>query len=104
MWKRLILGILVFGAAAVGPPAQALTICADRGRIVDLLKEAHTEKLRGIGLQSPYEMVEVWSSDETGSWTILVSHADGHSCVLGSGLDFEWGLSNQDRDNEDPAS
>ena len=34
-------------------------------------------------------MIEVYSSDETGTWTILVTRPDGTSCLLAAGQRWE---------------
>ncbi len=44
----------------------------------------------GAGLQSPTSLIEIWSSDETGSWTMLLSKADGTSCVIASGVSWQF--------------
>ncbi|WP_419740610.1 hypothetical protein [Ruegeria sp.] len=32
--------------------------------------------------------MEVWTSRETGSYTVLVTHANGLSCIVAVGTDF----------------
>ena len=33
-------------------------------------------------------MMEIWASDETGTFTVLLSHANGITCVVAAGTDF----------------
>ena len=34
-------------------------------------------------------MVEIYASDASGSWTILVTRPDGAACIVASGQHFE---------------
>jgi len=85
MFKRIVTTALIFGMAAIAPPARAQSGCADRARIVRLLADDFRETPRGIGLKSYTEVIEVWASAKTGTWTLLLSNADGLSCVIASG-------------------
>lgn len=89
MFKRLILGIFVFGMLALAPPAEAMAICDDRQAIVDHLATEFSESLKAIGLQSGEKLFEIWSSDAKGSWTIVMTNAEGRSCIMASGWSFE---------------
>lgn len=89
MFKRTMSAALVFGAVATAPPAAlAQSNCAPRDILVERLKERYAETLKGGGLQNANVMLEVWSSDSTGSFTVLMSRADGISCVVASGQDW----------------
>ena len=87
MYKRLFTAAIIFGAAALAPPAlaQSPPMCLERSQLTEALQEAYHESPRGAGLQSPYQMLEIWSSPETGSFTVLVTRPDGISCVVASG-------------------
>ena len=84
MYKRIITAGLLFGMACTGPPAHAMT-CMPRAELVSKLTTAYTETLTARGLQNARSIVEIWASAETGSYTILVSRADGISCILSAG-------------------
>jgi len=90
MFKRTVTAALVFGTLALAPPAQAMTICAQRSVIVEKLESGFHESYQGAGLQSATSLVEIWSSEETGSWTMLLSKADGTSCVIASGMSWQF--------------
>ena len=87
MYKRLFTSALIFGAAALAPPAAAqnLIMCAERVGLIKVLQEKYQELPRGAGLQGPERMIEIWTSSETGSFTVLVTRPDGISCVVASG-------------------
>jgi len=90
MFKRNVTAALVFGALALAPPVHAQSICAERDTIVERLKNRYHESYQGAGLQSTTSLIEIWSSEETGSWTILMSKADGTSCVVASGMNWQY--------------
>ncbi len=85
MFKRLISAGLVFGMACTAPPVQAQVACAARNVVTSRLEAIYDERLRLTGLESAERIVEFWASDQTGTWTILLTNADGTSCVAASG-------------------
>ena len=98
MFKRLFATALVLGAAALAPPAAqaqsglsltaqptAGVTCAPRAQMIRQLEKKFGETKHGVGLVSAQQAFELWSSDRTGSWTMLVSRADGMSCIVASG-------------------
>lgn len=73
--------------AAIRAEAQtARPACGDRAVIVERLVTRWGETMAGGGLQSATVVIEVWRSEETGTWTILQSHANGVTCVVASGV------------------
>jgi hypothetical protein len=81
---------LIAGAAGLGFAAapsfaqsagQAQTACGQRDAIIAQLQDKYQESHRASGLQSGTEMVEVWASEGSGSFTILVTRANGISCI-----------------------
>ncbi|MFQ5622811.1 MAG: hypothetical protein ACE5FS_05375 [Paracoccaceae bacterium] len=66
--------------------AQAQTPkCAERARIVAQLQSRFGEKQVGMGMQDTRAVVEIFVSPESGSWTILVTRANGVSCMAAAG-------------------
>ncbi|MEM9476868.1 MAG: hypothetical protein AAGA71_16350 [Pseudomonadota bacterium] len=82
--------ITTLAAAAVTIPtlAQAQQFCADRQAITDRLKTGYGEAYAGGGLRNGNSVFEIWKSDEKGTWTILMTMADGRSCVMASGTNW----------------
>jgi len=82
---------LSLGIAAVGlgaSQAHAQSACAARGIIVERLQDRFGEGLAGGGLQSAQQVIEVWSAPETGTWTLLMTRANGTSCIVASGTNW----------------
>jgi hypothetical protein len=90
MFKRTFTAALVFGAAALAPPANAdeKQVCLDREILVRSLEARYQETLQGAGLQSPQLLLEVWSSGVSGSFTVIVTNANGKSCVVAFGQNW----------------
>lgn len=88
MFKRLCSTAIIFGAAALAPPlpahAQSST-CLPRTALVEQLERRYHEHLTGAGLQNPEQLIEVWASSETGSFTIFITRPDGVSCIVATG-------------------
>ena len=90
MFKRLLGLALTFGMAATAPPAFAAT-CGTRDSVVDQLQSKYSEQLKFGGLQETRgakSVMEVWSSPESGTFTVLLTQANGISCIVAAGTDF----------------
>lgn len=77
------LTLLTLPAQAAGPA------CASRGALVERLSSQFGETRRGIGLGTQGRIVEIFASEATGSWTIVVTLPDGRACLMASGLNWE---------------
>ncbi|MGR3617145.1 MAG: hypothetical protein ACU0BB_14025 [Paracoccaceae bacterium] len=90
MFKRLLALSLTFGMAATAPPASAAT-CAMRDAVVERLQSKFSEQLTVGGLQTgrtAQSVMEIWASDETGTFTVLLTNPNGISCIVAAGTDF----------------
>lgn len=75
-------------AATLAGPALAAN-CAPRDMIVDRLAEKYGESRQSMGLGANNAVVEVFASEETGTWTITVTSVHGVTCLVASGQAFE---------------
>ena len=88
--KRMSLMALAAVLLTAGPgAAQSLQNCAKRELVLSRLTEGYGESRQAIGLGANNTMVETFASDETGSWTIIVTTASGVSCIVASGQAYE---------------
>ena len=85
MFKRTIIAGAVFGMAAAAPPASAQTPCTDLATMIRTLQDRHGETHQATGLQGSVQLMEMWASEETGTWTILITKPDGKSCIVAAG-------------------
>lgn len=72
-------------AAAVPFEAARGAVCGERAAVVERLRDAYGETRRAYGLQRGASVIEVYASDATGSWTILVTTPDGVACLVAAG-------------------
>jgi hypothetical protein len=92
MTRDLIAASLGLGAllAATGPAfPQTSPICAMRKDVLARLATAYGETRQSIGLGTNDQVVEVFASLETGTWTITVTNPNGLTCLVASGQAFE---------------
>ena len=88
MPNRLTLATLgTFLAFAL--PAAAQQQCAPREAVVAHLNDNFSETRQAIGVARGNRVMEVFASDESGSWTITVTHPNGVTCLVAAGQGFE---------------
>jgi len=75
-------------ALADGPPYQA---CGQRDAVVERLRTGYGEERTGAGLNSSRGIIEVYASQRTGTWTILLTLPDGRSCLIAAGESWQAG-------------
>ncbi|MEM1430792.1 MAG: hypothetical protein AAGG09_15160 [Pseudomonadota bacterium] len=83
---------LVFGfaiLAAAGVEAQTARNCGERDTIVQRLADGYGESRQSIGLGANNSVMEVYASQETGTWTITVTMPNGVMCLVASGQAYE---------------
>lgn len=73
------------GTAPVAETPPTDLACADRGQMTERLKNGFGEAQTGLGLVNSAQVLEIWSSDETGTWTILMTDIGGQSCLIAAG-------------------
>ncbi len=63
--------------------------CAEHSSVVEQLEQKYGETRQSIGLAANNQVVEVFASTETGSWTIIVTRPSGIACMVAAGQAFE---------------
>ena len=63
--------------------------CAPRAQVLDLLQGRFGETRRAIGLTSGASVMELYASDASGRWSLVVTLPSGMSCLVGAGTGFE---------------
>lgn len=92
--KILHLGALTAAAAlwictASDAFAQSNRNCGPREVVLDRLAQGYGETRQSMGLGANNAVIEVFASDETGTWTITVTTPNGLTCLVASGQSFE---------------
>lgn len=80
------LGIVVLAAQQVHAQTRN---CAPRADVIERLGTTYGETRKGIGIARRGAVMEVFASDETGSWTITVTLPHGMTCLVASGQSYE---------------
>jgi len=88
MFKRILGAALLFGLAGQSPPAYAQSLCFARDQLTKRLAGKFSEVLRGGGFRNAQSILEVWTSANGATWTLLITRPDGVSCVVATGT--EW--------------
>lgn len=91
MGNTIRLATAAFAFLTAGP-ALAYGNCAERDIVTSTLEKKFGESPVGAGLDGDTELYEVWQSDDGGSWTILMTTAEGLTCVLASGTDWSQAI------------
>ena len=91
--KRALIPALVLATVAgitlPAAPAEAQMVCGKRTEMVRQLSEKYGETRRSMGLAEGRGVVELYASEETGSWTILVTSPQGTACMMAAGESFQ---------------
>ena len=86
---NMTLGLGLLALAAEQAAAQTARNCAPRERVVERLSEGYGETRQAIGLGANNAVIEVFASDNTGTWTITVTMPSGLTCLVASGQHYE---------------
>jgi hypothetical protein len=94
-WLVVLAGLvamlaLAFEARAqMGPNTPGMMRCHDRSMIVAQLAEKYGEAQIAAGLHSNGNLIEVYSSEEKDTWTVISSTPDGMSCIVAAGKGWQ---------------
>jgi hypothetical protein len=69
--------------------AQGQSMCAQRTQVVGMLASRYGESVRGMGLANQNRVIEIFASEETGTWTITMTMPNGMTCLMASGRHYE---------------
>jgi len=86
--KKTITGTTLGLLLLTGTNALANAQCATREDLTERLKVNYQEELAARGLQQRFQgatVLEIWASEKTGTFTVLMTNAHGQSCIMASG-------------------
>ena len=93
MYRHVLGTGLSAGLILASLPAYAGN-CANRDQVVERLKTRYSESFTGGGLQASRtrsSVVEVWASEETGTFTVILTTPEGMACIVATGTDWFGG-------------
>lgn len=76
---------LIGGLTATAMPAAAQSVCFSRAQAIENLKSEYGENISARGISNDGKVMYELLTSESGSWTLLMTHADGPTCMVGSG-------------------
>ncbi|NQV55277.1 MAG: hypothetical protein HQ503_05405 [Rhodospirillales bacterium] len=94
--RQLVRPLSAFAAAAVifagimatSDTARAQGAGIDRAIVVKELAEKHEEQPVGMGVTAGGGVIELFSREDGGTWTLILTMPSGKSYVLGEGKDW----------------
>ena len=85
-FTRIVVAMaLLAGLALVSAPAEAQSVAAPRAEIVKQLGDAYAEAPVAIGLTQNGSVIELFTTGDGSTWTIVITSPDGLSRVVASG-------------------
>ncbi len=84
-WVFLLAMVLLFGIALISRPNAAEATGTPRDVVVKILGERHAEAPVAYGLASNGGLIEVFTTVDGSTWTMVLTMPNGMSVVVGSG-------------------
>jgi len=85
----MAVGAMILTSASQAFSQSSQRNCGARDQVVTTLAERYGESRQSIGLGANNQVVEVYASLETGTWTITITLPDGMMCLVASGQAYE---------------
>jgi phage/plasmid primase-like uncharacterized protein len=85
--KRIMYCMMLFavGVFLVSSVATAQVQCGQRDKIVEWLAVKYKEAPIAAAVSSEGSLIEVLSTHDGDTWTLIVTSPDGNSCLIASG-------------------
>ncbi|SMX32938.1 hypothetical protein COL8621_00923 [Actibacterium lipolyticum] len=85
--KRFCLPLLSLSLASSANAASPISeiICAPREEMTSKLTHQFGETRVATGVRDIERVMEIWTSESSGDWTMLMTYADGNSCIVAMG-------------------
>jgi len=89
--RRAVSGILLAVLVVViWPPPAAAGQGLDRADVVKQLRDKHGERPVGAGIAGRDGILELFLSEQSKSWTVILTKPNGKSVMIGAGSDWFW--------------
>ena len=73
----------------VTPAHAANSACSTRDQVISQLNEKYKEAPTAVGLANNGALVEVLTTGDGSTWTLVVSMPNGATCLLAAGQDWQ---------------
>ncbi len=81
--------LLMLGAWIGTTPAAAQTVCMNRADVLEQLSSKYAETPIALGLEQRGDVVEIFSSGDGATWTMVFTRPDGATCLVASGAAWQ---------------
>jgi hypothetical protein len=85
-WFRAAVLPLIFAPVATAAAEEG---CAERERVLEFLSEHYQETPVAMGVANNGGLIEVVTTPDGATWTILITMPDGDTCMVAAGHDWE---------------
>jgi hypothetical protein len=68
-----------------GTPAEAQQLCSERGKVIGQFSKVYKEAPVAGGLTRDGRLIEILSTGDGSTWTIVISEPGGETCVIMAG-------------------
>ena len=91
MLRSALVALPALSAAMLAGPALAqdrgtpLSTCGDQEHVASYLRDNFNEVPVSLGLQADGRMLQVFASEESGTWTMVTTSPNGTTCIIGAG-------------------
>lgn len=87
---RALIFLAAFWAAFSWGSAIGQTfICLPGGALTDRLQTHRNETPTGAGITNGNAVVQLFTSNDGATWTLVLHTADGRACLIASGVEWE---------------
>ncbi|MFQ5955969.1 MAG: hypothetical protein ACE5JZ_12960 [Kiloniellales bacterium] len=76
---------LMLAVAVMSSPAEAQTVCLAHAELVKQLSRRYAEEPMGIGLANDGTVMQLFTSKDGDTWTLVRTLPDGTSCLMAGG-------------------
>ena len=91
--SRTVTALALTAAATLAAPpladAQSMQACGKRSDIIKHLSGEYQEKPVAIGLADDGSLIEILTTTDGSTWTLMFSRANGMSCLVATGKDWQ---------------
>lgn len=81
--------LLLAVAAPVAAQSTVLAVCAPHAEVAERLDSNYSEAPAAIGLASNGSIIELFSTADGATWTLVMTMPDGTSCTMAAGQAWE---------------
>jgi hypothetical protein len=81
--------LVAFFSTPTAAVAQASPACAPRTELLAQLLKGYKEEPTALGLANDGSLIEVLTSEQGSTWTIMISQPNGVSCLVAAGEGWE---------------